>query len=258
MQKLNGYLETQYLSVLYSPNTATANRSRTVYARPIKLYRGITNTVQLRLLNNDQKEVDITGKYFVLNIVDPTTHLVIKNKTGVISNATQGKVDFTLTSTDLSSTYAGRLKYSIAETDSVGNKTAIVYSDSDYGADGGLQIFDSPYVGFSASETATFSTMTASSTNDNSNYVLAHQHLDTDSLHTAQYELSGYTGTITIQITLDADPSSLLDNDWVDLSSTSYTTESATQSVNFTGNYTAIRFKSVKTAGTITKVLYRP
>ena len=258
MQKINGYIETQYLVVLYNPDTSTANRSRTVYARPLKIYRGINNTVQLRLLDNDQKAVNITGKTFVLNIVDPTTHLVIKNKSGVISNATQGKVDFTFTSTDLSDTYAGKVKYSIHEEDGSGNRTAIIYSDDDYGADGFAQIFDSPYVGFSASQTATFSTMTASTTDDNSNYVLAHEHLDDNSLHTAQYFLSGYTGTITVQITLSADPSSLLDSDWVDLSSTSYTSDSTSPSVNFVGNYTAVRFKSVKSAGTITKVLYRP
>ena len=100
--------------------------------------------------------------------------------------------------------------------------------------------------------------MTASTTDDNSNYVLAHEHLDDNSLHTAQYFLSGYTGTITVQITLSADPSSLLDSDWVDLSSTSYTLDSTSPSINFVGNYTAVRFKSVKSAGTITKVLYRP
>jgi len=260
MQKLNGYIETQYLSVLYSPDTTTVNRSRTVYARPIKLYRGITNTVQLRLLDNDQKSVNVSNKTFVLNIVDPTTYLVIKNKTVTLGNTTQsqaGKVDFALTSTDMSTTNAGRFIYSIYELNSDSSKT-IIYSDDDYDADGQIQIFDAPYVGFSASTEVTFSTMTASTTTDNSSYALAHAHLDTDSLHTAQYYLVGYTGTITIQITVDADPSSLLDSDWVDLSNTTYTAQTGSQSVNFTGNYTAVRFKSVKTAGTITKVLYRP
>ena len=229
-----------------------------MYARPLKIYRGISNTVQLRLLNNDQKAVDITGKYFVLNIVDPSTHLVIKSKTGTISNATQGKVDFTLTSTDLSTTNAGRFIYSVHEEDIGGNRLSIIYSDDDYGADGQLTILDSPYVGFSESTTVTFATMTDATTDDNSSYALSHAHLDTNSLHTAQYYLVGYTGTITVQITLDADPSSLIDSDWVDLSNTTYTAETGSVSVNFTGNYTAVRFKSVKTAGTITKVLYRP
>ena len=231
-----------------------------MYARPIKLYRGIDNTLQLRLLNNDQKSVDVSTKTFVLNIVDPTTHLVIKSKTTTLGNTTQsqaGKVDFDLTSTDMSSTNAGRFIYSIYELNSDSSKT-IVYSDDEYDAEAQLQIFDSPYVGFTESTEVTFSTMTSSTTDDNSSYALSHAHLDTDSLHTAQYYLDAYTGTITVQVTVDADPSSLLDSDWVDLSSTTYTTQSGSVSVNFTGNYTAVRFKSVKTAGTITKVLYRP
>lgn len=259
MQKLNGYIETPYLAVLYSPSTSTVNRSKIVYARPLKLYRGINNTMQLRLLDNDQKAVDITGKTFVFNIVDPTTHLVIKNKTGVIANATQGKVDFTFTSTDLSSAYAGKLKYSIHEEDGLGNRTRIVYSDDDYGADGVLQMFDSPYVGFSASQTATFSTMTASTTDDNSNYVVAHEHLNADSVHTVQYFFdTAYTGRVTIQVTLAEDPSSLLDSDWTEQSYEDFTAKTGSHSVTFPGNYTAVRFKSTKTAGTIEKVLYRP
>jgi len=162
----------------------------------------------------------------------------------------------------MSTTNAGRFIYSIYELNSDSSKT-IIYSDDDYDADGQIQIFDAPYVGFSASTEVTFSTMTASTTTDNSSYALAHAHLDTDSLHTAQYYLVGYTGTITVQVTVDADPSSLLDSDWVDyteadVSPKTYTAQSGSFSVNFTGNYTAVRFKSVKTAGTITKVLYRP
>lgn len=257
MQKLNGYLETQYLNVLYNPNTAISNRSRIVYARPLKLYRGILNTLQLRLLNVDQKPVDITGKTFAMNIIDQSTHLVIKSKTGVVSNAIRGYVDFELVDSDLRNTDAGYYIYSVHELKSDGSKT-VVYSSDNYDADGELRIYDSPYSGFDESKELNFNTMTASTTDDTSDYVLAYPHLNQNgALHTAQYYLDGYTGSITVQVTLDNDPS---DNavTWTDLTNTAYANNTGNEYVTFTGVYTAVRFKSTKTSGTVTKVLYRP
>jgi len=257
MQKLNGYLETQYLNVLYNPNTAISNRSRIVYARPLKLYRGILNTLQLRLLNVDQKPVDITGKTFIMNIIDQSTHLVIKSKNGVLSNASRGYVDFELVDSDLRNTDAGYYIYSVHELKSDGSKT-VVYSSDNYDADGELRIYDSPYSGFDESKQVNFDTMTASTTDDESDYVLAYPHLNQNgALHTAQYYLDGYTGSITVQVTLDNDPS---DNavTWTDLTSTAYANNTGNEYVTFTGVYTAVRFKSTKSAGTISKILYRP
>lgn len=258
MQKLNGYIETQYLKVLYNPDTTTSNRSRIVYARPLKLYRGISNTLQLRLLNVDQKPVDVTGKTFAMNIIDQSTHLVIKSKTGTIANAAQGHVDFELNDSDLRNSDAGYYIYSVHELKSDGSKT-VVYSNDDYDADGELRIYDSPYSGFDESKEVNFDTMTASvQGTDESDYILAYPHLNQNgALHTAQYYLDNYTGSITVQVTLDNDPS---DNGvtWIDLTSTAYANNTGNEYVTFTGVYTAVRFKSTKTSGTISKILYRP
>lgn len=257
MQKLDGYLETQYLRVLYSPDTSVEHRNRIVYARPLKLYRGITNTLQLRLLNVDQKAVDITDKIFVFNIIERSTQVVIKNKTGVVSNATQGKVDFEFTDSDLRNADAGYYVYSVHELQSDGSKT-IVFSNDNFDADGELRIYDTPYSGFTDSAEVNFDTMTEITTEDISDIAQAYPHMNQNAaLHTAQYYLSNYTGTITVQATLDATPDSE-SGLWFDVTSNAYTNETSTTYATFSGVYTAVRFKSNKTSGTITKVLYRP
>lgn len=256
MQKINGYLETQYLKVLYSPDTATEHRNRIVYARPLKLYRGITNTLQLRLLNVDQKPVNITDKTFVFNIIDRSTHIVIKSKTGVVANANQGYVDFEFTDSDLRNADAGYYIYSVHELQGDGSKT-VVYSNDNFDADGELRIYDSAYSGFTPSTEVNFDTMTELTTEDVSDIALAYPHMNqNEALHTAQYYLDNYTGTITVQVTLDEDPDQV--GTWIDLSSTSYTANTGNEYVTFNGVYTGVRFKSNKTSGTITKVLYRP
>ena len=261
MQKLNGYLKTQYLSVIYSPNTATPNRSGTVYARPLKLYRGIDNTIQLRLLDVDQKAVNIAGKTLVFNIIDPSTKVVIKDVTGTIadpSQATQkGFVNFAFTESTLKDANGGRYIYSVHEETSSGART-VVYSGPTFDADGDLTVSDTPYATFAPSKILNFDTMTASTTLDISDYALSYPHMNqNNALHTAQYYLNGYTGTITVQVTLETTPPTD-DNDWIDVSSKTYTTATGSQYETFSGVFTAVRFKSDKTAGTIEKVLYRP
>ena len=115
MQKLFGYLQTQNISVVYSPDSTVENRNRTVYSRPLKAYRGIKNTLQLQLKDSDHKPVDITGKTFVFNILNPSSYVVILSRTGTISNANQGKVDFDLTDSDLRNTDANMYTYSVHE-----------------------------------------------------------------------------------------------------------------------------------------------
>ena len=45
---------------------------------------------------------------------------------------------------------------------------------------------------------------------------------------------------------------------YVDIKTDTYTTVTGNEFTTFSGVFTAIRFKQVKTAGTLTKVLYRP
>jgi hypothetical protein len=66
-----------------------------------------------------------------------------------------------------------------------------------------------------------------------------------DGLHTIQYNVTGFIGTISIQATLAIDPT---DDDWFDVSSTSLTSADDSSAYsngsfiyNFTGNYVWVR-----------------
>ena len=51
---------------------------------------------------------------------------------------------------------------------------------------------------------------------------------------------------------------SLVNANWVDIKTDTYSTVTGNEYTTFSGVFTAIRFKQEKTAGTLTKVLYRP
>ena len=136
MQKLFGYLLNQNLTVVYSPNTSTENRNRTVYSRPLKTYRGIKNPLQMQLKDSDQKPVDITGKTFVFNILNPSSHILMLSKQGTIENAKQGKVNFILTDNDLRNIDANMYTYSVYEVEGGDSISMIKVTDRGSGYTG--------------------------------------------------------------------------------------------------------------------------
>ena len=259
MQKSIGYLVDQKQTVVYSTDTSVEHRNRTVYSRPLKAYRGIKNTLQLQLKDSDQKPVVITGKTFVFNILNPSTYVVILSKTGTITNANLGKVDFELSDSDLRNTDASMYTYSVHEQLADGTRK-VVFSGDNYDAGGTIDIVDGVYNQFKDSATVLVisdvvgtGTQTTKFTSSTNSYPELNQN---KALHTAQYYLSGYTGTITVQATMD-DVTNLLSANWIDVKSSTYTSKTGNEYVEFNGVFTAVRFKDVKTYGTLTKVLYR-
>jgi|SRR6056297_892496 len=82
-----------------------------------------------------------------------------------------------------------------------------------------------------------------------------------DGFHTVQYNLTGFTGSISIQATLALDP---VDTDWFTVYTNSYSIsgsqdnedlEKVSKLVNFTGNYVWIRAVAEFTDGTISSVV---
>ena len=77
-------------------------------------------------------------------------------------------------------------------------------------------------------------------------------------LHTAIYKFNNFSGSVTLQASLNRDPS---ETDWVDILETDIggdSTDVGTQNVtrNFSGNFLWIRCKYSVTNGTITQITF--
>jgi hypothetical protein len=82
-----------------------------------------------------------------------------------------------------------------------------------------------------------------------------------DGLHTVQYNLTGFRGTVSIQASLAVEP---VDQDWFTVYSNTYelsgnqsdsTLEKLSNLVNFTGNYVWIRARIEYTDGTVNSII---
>ena len=54
-------------------------RNRQVYSRPIKVYQGVDNPIQVIVKNQDQKKVDLTGYALEADIQDPVNRVTVNS-----------------------------------------------------------------------------------------------------------------------------------------------------------------------------------
>ena len=80
---------------VFDPSIFTT-RNRQVYSRPIKVYQGIDNPVQVIVKNQDQKPVNLTGYTMQASIQDPTNQVTVETYAVTFANIMLGQGNFTL------------------------------------------------------------------------------------------------------------------------------------------------------------------
>mgnify|MGYP006158058309 FL=1 len=219
-----------------------------MYARNLKVYKGVKNPIVIEMKNNDQKAVDITGKTFVFNVLDQEDRKTLISKTGTITNASKGKVQFDITESDLSNVSGSFLNYSIL--DNTTGERGAVFVDDNYGAMGNIEVLDGPYTQFRESSVITLP-------DNNEVSVDARPNLNQDSaLHTCQVSFTNFTGTLKIEGSMAA-LSELDTDEWFTITTKTYTAQANNVYINFNGVYSHVRFSRTLTSGTIDKILYR-
>lgn len=234
---------------------------RPVYQREIQVYKGIENVIEFRLLNADQKPINTANYTPRFQAFDENYNLVIDKSCDVLddgSSATKGLFTARITESELLNIKQQFLKYSVYLVNS-NQESIITYADSHFGNSGVIRISAEAFPGAKQSKSITeFFREDSESTVYISNTIDAEPGINGNSaLHTAVLYTNNYTGTVTLQASLDAQ---LTDNTaWADIDTVSFNGfETNPVVVNFNGVYNWIRFTSdTDPTGAITKILVR-
>lgn len=146
MQQINSYLYDNTITVTYENDPTVEQRNRVVYTRNINLYKGINNVVKFKVLNNDQKPVNITGYVLNFNIVDDYVYAnanVVFTSNVVVSNANLGIGTVTITSNDLVQLDRENYTFNVKVNPGTGNVAA--YVDDNWGAAGQIFVSNAAY-----------------------------------------------------------------------------------------------------------------
>lgn len=260
MQLVPRYLVNNRIEVLLD-RTGFSTEYRPVYSRTVLVYKGIDNDLEFKLVNADQKPVDITNYTPKFQAYDENGNLVIEHN-GISlqdsTRSTQGLFKVTITENDLLNIPSQFLNYNIHLTDT-NNDKVLTYSKSHFENDGILHIksdaFPTPRDSYeirSYSETGVNSSEWVSEAIDAQPGINGNE-----ALHTVAVYPDNFIGTVKIQATLDNQI--VFNTDWADITSITLTgSESEPQPVNFNGVFTYIRIHlNSDPANTITKTLVR-
>lgn len=129
---------------VYDPIIFTT-RNRVVYSRPIKVYQGIDNPVQVIVKNQDQKAVDLTGYTVQADIQDPTNQQTINSYAVTFANIQLGQGNFVLDETTLNSLENRFYKLTFSLTNNTTDATVPIYIDDNYGVPLDLEILPAYY-----------------------------------------------------------------------------------------------------------------
>ena len=263
MQLIPRYLVNDQILVI--SNDAGFNvEYRPVYQRTVKIYRGVDNTVQFRMLNADQKPVDVFGKSVYVSVFDRENTKIIERAATVTDDgttaSTKGTFTFTFTDADTLNVNQQYLSYTVWILESDQTRT-VTYNDRDFGAAGTIYLDGNAMPGPKDSISVTnWQEVTDEwfAGNDDADKITAHPGLNgNEALHTVAVYNNGYAGDVEVQATLDNQITGT--NNWTTVSTITLTgSETEPVPANFNGVFSYLRFKTTSDPTTsISKILVR-
>ena len=260
MQLLPRYLVKNTTTVV-ADMTGFITEYRPVYSKQLQVYKGIDNVLEFRLLNADQKPVDITSYTPKFVAFDENNTMVIEKDATIQddgSTITRGKFIVTVTENELLNVKQQYLSYNIYLQEADGDKV-LTYSHSNFDNDAVIYVNARTFPGPQATYSVTQFEQEAPSVETwYSETVDAQPAINgNEALHTAVMYTESYSGNIVVQATLDNQVTE--GTQWSDIATLTFTgTETTPKPVNFNGVFSHLRFKAdANPADKITKILVR-
>jgi hypothetical protein len=234
---------------------------RPVYSKQLQVYKGIDNVLEFRLLNADQKPVNVTSYTPKFVAFDEDNQMVLEKDATILddgSTVTRGKFKVTVTENELLNLKQQYLSYNIYLVETDGDKV-LTYSQPNFDNDGVIYVnartFPGPLNSYSVT---TFEQEAPAIETWYSETVDAQPAINgNEALHTAAVYTASYTGDVVVQATLDNQVTE--STQWADVASLTFVgTELFPKPINFNGVFSHLRFKTdANPADKITKILVR-
>ena len=148
MITVKAYLYPNTIEVQVFDPTIFTTRNRQVYSRPIKIYQGIDNPIQVVVLNQDQKKANLTGYAMQADIQDPTNKITVASYAVTWNNGGNialGQGQFTIDSTTVNSLEQRFYKLTFRTIKNSDNSEKPLYIDDNYAVPLDLQVLPAYY-----------------------------------------------------------------------------------------------------------------
>jgi hypothetical protein len=280
MQSIPIYLYPNITDVILDLDSTVLGVNEVMYQRDLKIQKGVKNQIQIQFKNSDQKRINVsnTGTY-LFNMFDSINQrLLISKPLTVLDDgmtlSLRGLAQLDLYAGDTINLDSTSYTYSITYQDPTDNTLVAAYSNTYYGINGTLHLYEDIYPKLIPSQEVTSFLRTYNPGDtlyyfpSGNLYAYPEFHSNNAALHTIALYMTNYIGTVTIQGTLSNQPDSV---DWYStIANLSYNNFTGIDYYNFNGIYSYIRvFYTPATApggtindnpayyGSFDKLLYR-
>jgi hypothetical protein len=122
-------------------------RNRVVYSRPVTVYQGIDNPMQVLVKNQDQKYVNVTNYIMVAEIQDPSNKVSVATFPITWANVTLGQGNFVIDRATVDELEQRFYKLTFRTINTVTSLEQPIYVDSDYDVPLDLKVMPAYYNG---------------------------------------------------------------------------------------------------------------
>jgi len=143
--QIQAYLYSNIVRVQIWDPSIFSPRNRVVYSRPITIYQGIDNPLQVVVKNQDQKSVDLTGYLAQLDIQDPLNQSSVNSLAITITDYTKGLGTVTVPREVVNVLEQRRYKITVKLIDDATNRERPLYIDDNFGASLDLEVLPAWY-----------------------------------------------------------------------------------------------------------------
>lgn len=133
MTTIQTYLYATNIEVQVLDTSIFTTRNREVYARPVTVYKGINNPIQITVKNQDQKPVNLTGYTVQVDIQDPVNGVTVQSLGVSFANIQLGRGSFTIDRNLVNALDQRQYKLTFKTIRTSDNIDHPVYVDDNYG-----------------------------------------------------------------------------------------------------------------------------
>jgi len=150
MQKISSYLYSNRIQLIADVTALDAPYPvewKIVYQRPVKIYKGVDNVIELDVKNADQKRIDIFGKDIKFVVMDQSDNEINTYTATVLDDGSttptlKGLAKVTIAESDLAALQTQFLKFSVYMVNADTTKT-LLYGDAKFGGHGTIELLGS-------------------------------------------------------------------------------------------------------------------
>lgn len=251
MQSLPIYLYPNIITVILDLDPTTLGVNQVMYQRDLKIQKGVKNQIQVQFKNSDQKRINVsnTGTY-MFNMFDAINQRLLLTKPLSILDdgetlSLRGLAELTFYEGDTIGLDSTSYTYSITYQDPNDGNTVAAYSNTYYGINGSLQLFEDVYPKLNPTQEVTSLLRTWNpGTNlyfypSGNLYAYPEYHSNNAALHTMAFYMTNFIGSVTVQGTLNNQPDST--NYYYTIATLSYNNFTGIDYYNFYGIYSYVR-----------------